>query len=174
MWNSAPFGADREEDRHAFAEASVIHVAAVRRRRRCRDRLSAGRSHAEAADHRVERQLPERGEAVGRALDPGRAAVQVELPPNVLPRRVIELGNEARLDDVRGDQAARDAAGAVRADPVEPHRERVPRLGTLDVERAGLRVAALGDLLTVAVEAAGVDAPGTDRVAARDAEHRLM
>src|SRR5439155_6299161 len=52
--------------------------------------------------------------------------------------------------------------------------ERVAGLGALDVERTGHRVAAVGEVLLVAVVAAGVDAPAADRVAARDAEHGLV
>src|SRR2546421_9293450 len=169
----AALGEDREVDDDALAEAAIVHVAAVLARSCARDRLSLRRRDAEAAEHRIEGGLAERLEPRRRVVEARSSALEVELPP-VLAVPRAELRDEARVDDVRGDQAAGHPARAVGPDPLEAHTEGVAPLRALDVERPGLRVAAFRDVVPVPVVAAGVDGPGADDVAARDPQDRFV
>src|SRR4029079_11211704 len=78
-------GKDGEIDRHACAEAAVVHVAAVLARGRTRDRLPLRRRDAEAAEHRIERQLAERLEPGRRVFEAGGGAPGGARPPLLTP-----------------------------------------------------------------------------------------
>src|SRR4051812_8317091 len=142
----------REVHGDAHAKAAVVHVAAVRPRRCGRDRLAARGRNAEAAEHRVERQLSQRLEPGWRRLELCRAALEVEAPPVNIGRRG-KLGDKPRVDDVSRDDLAGPPPRAIRLDPVEVDGERVSRRGSVDEEGPGLWVAAVRDLRTGAVEA---------------------
>ncbi|MFN8517381.1 MAG: hypothetical protein U0841_33405 [Chloroflexia bacterium] len=76
-----------------------------------------------------------------------------------------EFADEGGIDDVLGEDGGGPAGGAVGGDFGEVDDEGVARFGTFDVEGAGLRVAARGDLLAGGVAAARVDGGGDDGVA---------
>src|SRR5215207_491969 len=87
-----PFDEDRQVDRHSLAEATVVHVAAVRARRGAGDGLPARRGDAEAAEHRIERDR-EATEGRLRLGQRRRPALDVDLPVTAAPL-ARELLNE--------------------------------------------------------------------------------
>ena len=78
------------------------------------------------------------------------------------------------VHDVGRDHGAGVADRAAGRDPVEAQHERVARLGALDVERAGLGVAAGRDLRVAGVLAHGVDSRRFDHIAIGNAQDWLV
>jgi hypothetical protein len=171
-----PLHEHRKVDRDPRHEAAIVHVAAVLGRGGGGDRLAAGRGHPEAAEHRREGQ-GERPQARLRLHQRRGAGVRVDVPlgaPALVAGRPGQLGGVGRVYHVRGHHRAAEAVAAVRPDPLELDHERVARLGPLDVERAGHRVAAGRHPLAAVVEAGGIDRGGLDRVAVGYPQHRRM
>ena len=156
-------GRDREPDGGTGAEAAVIHVAAVFGTGRGRDRLTAVRRHAKAADHRRERQ---RQVKPGGWVDQGHGAgIAVDGPVGAVAWR--QVGHEGGIDDILGQRGAGPAGGAGRLHRQNLDPQAVARHRPLNRDRAVHRVRAMGDLLPGPVPAVGVDGVGGDGIAAR-------
>ncbi len=163
---------DGERDRDAGAEPPVIHIPAVAPRGGGGDRLPAGRRDPEAAQHRRQRQRQVSQRRLGTEQD-GRTSLGVHLP---LRRRRLrwQLAHITRIDHVRRQAGRTPPPPPVRPQRIEPHRERVAHLGALNKERPGLGIAPTGDGLLIRVPPARVHRCGDNRVAVRDAQHRLV
>ena len=111
---------------------------------------------------------------LGRGRDQrGGSALDIDLPLGQRPA-LGQLARKPGIDDIRGDDGAGVADRAVGRDAVEVYDQRIARLGALDVERAGLRVAARRGLAVAGVFAHRIDRGGDDGVAIGDPQHRLV
>ena len=174
-WKSAPGDEDGEVDGDARAKAAVVHVAAVLgRRSRVEIACPRGRRDAEAAEHRVERQPPSDSRPGG-----GSSSRAVPRSRSMRPSR-----RSRRARGSSRTNAGSTTFGAT-SGPVKPlarfGRMRSKRTASVSPGSApstkngpvcGLPPSVMS--LPSAVVAARVDAPGRDRVAARDAQHGLV
>ena len=131
----------------------------------------AGRN-SDAAEHRPQgnREILQR---VGRPLEPCDAGGGIDCPPAVERVGPLQAGQVARLDGSRHHPAAADRPRPVRAEAIQTHDQRVARHCALDIERAGLRVAARRATLAVRIDAIRADAPCLHGIARRDAQDRI-
>src|SRR5262245_4337796 len=143
---------DRQYHGGTFADLVVVQVAAVGSRRpRSWSKIAAG-SDPHASEHGPDRKL-QLDSITDWLAQPRHLALQVEIPwhgisaPFVNQVLFVPVGvNVLHILGSQGEQA-QPIAGispvAVQADAHEPHDERISRLGSLNVEGSGKRVARL-------------------------------
>ena len=85
-----------------------------------------------------------------------------------LLRRPVD--DRGRVQHGQGERRVGPASRSARCQPIDPHGERVPGLGTLDEERTGHRVRSAGDGHLPRIEAGRIDRVGDHRVTIRDAQ----
>ena len=103
----------------------------------------------------------------------GRAALVVDLPDES-SGVVVEFGHIPRIEDVASDSTGGVAILAIGHQVVECNRENVAWLGTVDIERASLRITPLADLLAVLVFSARVDGRRRYGIPILDCQHGFV
>ena len=135
------------------------------------DRLLTLRGHAEAADHRRQRQPP--AFQAGHLQGSGAAGAGVYGPRDAL-RQVSGQGGRAGIEHVGRNPALGVAAGAVGTNRLQVDRQGVARRGAGYPERPGLRIAGGGDLVSRRVAAVGIYGRGGDSISRFDGKYRVM
>ena len=166
---------NRQGHRHTNAKSAIIHVAAVRPRRRSGDGLTSIWRNPETAQHRINRQhkMPEPGL---RRHEHSRTLLGINMPlrEDPLGRDRRELLQILRLQDTRCDRGAGHRAIPIRPDPIEPDFQSITRLSPCHEERPSLGIARCRDLTPARVPPTSVDRSGDHRIARFDTKDRRV